>query len=229
MIFVCETCKEVHDGKYGSGRFCDSVCKNTFVASLDRSKRNKKIAETSNGKKIPRKDTKCKYCIKIFPSPSAAGAHSFRCHSNPQNAIRAGEIEKAKIKKYNEMTYSEVPKSYKRERIFNDQNGKCNKCSLDKWLGELITLEIEHKDGNHQNNARENLELLCPNCHSLTTTWRGRNKNKGKSGKRVTDEEMMTAIKETTTICQALLKVGLAAKGGNYSRAKRLRILLNSQ
>jgi hypothetical protein len=56
----------------------------------------------------------------------------------------------------------------------------------------------------------------------MTHTWRGRNKNKGKSGKRVSDEEMIDALKTTTSIRQALLKVGLAAKGGNYFRAKRL-------
>lgn len=65
----------------------------------------------------------------------------------------------------------------KRLRVILEQNGKCNKCELDEWLGERITLEYEHKDGNNDNNARENVEALCPNCHSQTTTWRGR-KNK---------------------------------------------------
>lgn len=53
---------------------------------------------------------------------------------------------------------------------------KCNNCELTDWLGNPIPLELEHIDGNSSNNKLENLELLCPNCHSLTDTYRGKNK-----------------------------------------------------
>lgn len=53
---------------------------------------------------------------------------------------------------------------------------KCNNCELTEWLGNPIPLELEHIDGNSSNNKLENLELLCPNCHSLTDTYRGKNK-----------------------------------------------------
>ncbi len=53
---------------------------------------------------------------------------------------------------------------------------KCNNCALTDWLGNPIPLELEHIDGNSSNNLLENLELLCPNCHSLTDTYRGKNK-----------------------------------------------------
>ena len=43
-----------------------------------------------------------------------------------------------------------------------------------------IPLEIEHIDGNALNNKEENLILLCPNCHSLTKTYRGANRGNGK-------------------------------------------------
>jgi 5-methylcytosine-specific restriction endonuclease McrA len=43
-------------------------------------------------------------------------------------------------------------------------------------LGNPIPLELEHKDGNCTNHNIENLELLCPNCHALTDTYRGKNK-----------------------------------------------------
>lgn len=52
---------------------------------------------------------------------------------------------------------------------------KCSKCQRVEWLGKPIPLELHHKDGNHDNVELSNLELLCPNCHSLTSTYRGRN------------------------------------------------------
>lgn len=55
----------------------------------------------------------------------------------------------------------------------------CNSCGLSEWLSNPIPLELEHIDGNNQNNSFANLSLLCPNCHALTSTYRG--KNIGKS------------------------------------------------
>jgi len=53
---------------------------------------------------------------------------------------------------------------------------KCYNCNQSKWLGNPIPLELEHKDGNHQNNNLNNLTMLCPNFHALTSTYRGKNK-----------------------------------------------------
>ena len=53
---------------------------------------------------------------------------------------------------------------------------RCCGCKLDTWMDQPIPLELDHIDGNHQNNALDNLRLLCPNCHSLTPTFRGKNK-----------------------------------------------------
>lgn len=64
----------------------------------------------------------------------------------------------------------------KKHLIFEREH-KCENCNLTEWLGQPITLELEHTDGNKYNNDRSNLKLLCPNCHSQTSTWRGR-KNK---------------------------------------------------
>jgi hypothetical protein len=44
------------------------------------------------------------------------------------------------------------------------------------WCGRPMTLEIDHIDGDWLNNSPSNLRLLCPNCHSITDTYRGRNK-----------------------------------------------------
>ena len=66
----------------------------------------------------------------------------------------------------------------------------------------------------------KNLKLLCCNCHALTPTWRGRNINSGKV--KVSDQDLLTALKECSNIRQALQKVGLSPKGGNYDRENKL-------
>lgn len=52
---------------------------------------------------------------------------------------------------------------------------KCQSCNLTSWLDKPIPLELHHIDGNHQNNNLSNLTLLCPNCHALTSNYRGKN------------------------------------------------------
>lgn len=51
---------------------------------------------------------------------------------------------------------------------------KCECCGLTEWLGEPIPLELHHKDGNHFNNELDNFQLLCPNCHAKTSSYRGK-------------------------------------------------------
>lgn len=54
---------------------------------------------------------------------------------------------------------------------------KCQNCGCDgHWQDGIISLEIDHIDGDNKNNKINNLRYLCPNCHALTETYRGRNK-----------------------------------------------------
>jgi len=99
-------------------------------------------------------------------------------------------------------------------------NYNCSKCNISSWLENKITLEVDHIDGDNTNHSLSNLRYLCPNCHSQTDTWRGRNKNTGKV--KVSDEELLSAIHETANIRQALIKVGLSPRGPNYNRVSKL-------
>ena len=52
---------------------------------------------------------------------------------------------------------------------------ECECCGVTKWLDNPISLELDHIDGNRNNHKLSNLRILCPNCHSQTSTYRGKN------------------------------------------------------
>lgn len=52
----------------------------------------------------------------------------------------------------------------------------CYTCGNREWQGQPIPLELEHINGDHDDNRLENLTVLCPNCHAQTSTYRGRKK-----------------------------------------------------
>lgn len=55
---------------------------------------------------------------------------------------------------------------------------KCTKCgNTGEWNGEKLVLQLEHINGIHNDHRIENLCFLCPNCHSQTKTYSGRNRN----------------------------------------------------
>lgn len=60
-----------------------------------------------------------------------------------------------------------------REGIFKH---KCYGCGKSRWQGHPIPIELDHINGDHKDNSLCNLRILCPNCHALTPTYRGKNK-----------------------------------------------------
>lgn len=65
-----------------------------------------------------------------------------------------------------------------------------NRCSMCGWceqnpITKTVPLEIDHIDGNSDNNSENNLRLLCPNCHSLTPNFRNLNSGNGRSWRRL--------------------------------------------
>ena len=56
------------------------------------------------------------------------------------------------------------------------KENKCERCGITEYWNEPIVLQLDHVDGDSHNHMLSNLKLLCPNCHSQTITWCGKNK-----------------------------------------------------
>lgn len=191
---ICEYCSGPHDGAYGSGRFCSSKCARGFSTASKRTEINAKVSQALTG--------------------VATGGPR---RGNNWTADTAKQVSEVWRRKYESAKFEDLAFGSKRRRIIEEQGGACNKCGVSVWFGEQISLEIDHINGDNSDDRRENLEGLCPNCHSITDTWRGRNK-----ARKVDDGTLLLALIETCSVRQALVRVGLSPKGGNYKRVKRL-------
>ena len=69
-----------------------------------------------------------------------------------------------------------------RRWLTEKHQGQCSRCGwaeVNPHTGR-VPLEVEHLDGSFTNNRPENLDLVCPNCHSLTNTYRSLNRGRGR-------------------------------------------------
>ena len=77
----------------------------------------------------------------------------------------------------------------KKRFLIKEHGNKCWTCDITSWNGKDIVMDLEHIDGNSENNDFKNLSLICPNCHSQTSTHKGRNKGNGRHFRKVRYQE----------------------------------------
>jgi hypothetical protein len=144
----CKKCGKGHDGSFGSGKFCSRACANSRIRTEET---KKKISE---GVLKSEWWLNCDY-----------GHNSF-----PEKIEKQKRTWKSK-RDYNSAHIWSIKKWIKEER-----GNRCEECGISDWLGKPISMEVDHIDGDTNNNDLSNLKVLCPNCHSQTPTWRRKKK-----------------------------------------------------
>ncbi|MFN8228003.1 MAG: HNH endonuclease signature motif containing protein [Mycobacterium sp.] len=74
---------------------------------------------------------------------------------------------------------------YVRDYLFEQQDGRCSICGMDNsWNGASLVLIVDHINGDPNDDHRENLRLICPNCDSQLPTYKARNRGSGRYYRR---------------------------------------------
>lgn len=67
-----------------------------------------------------------------------------------------------------------------KRHLIETRGYKCEECEISDWRNKKISLELDHINGNFNDNSLKNVRLLCPNCHSQTPTFKSKNTGKGR-------------------------------------------------
>lgn len=169
---LCKYCSTViaYDRMKRGVKFCNKTCSATFNNMARIKKSTIKVTRVS---KNTTPLVTCMNCMLLAPEyKNGRSFCSHQCfvsknkHDRLIEWLAGGKIaSKLSVKSY----------------LLKEQNGQCASCSISTtWNDKPLVFDLEHKDGDSSNNSRVNLELLCPNCHSQTATYKGKNKGKGR-------------------------------------------------
>lgn len=128
-----------------------------------------------SGGRIRKGQTNCLQCG-IYLENSHSLFCSTKCHKDNVLFTKVSLWLNGKIK----VLYNKVLK-----RILIKIYGyKCFNCGIVDWCKKILVLEIDHKNGNSDDISPNNVRLLCPNCHSQTDTYKGKNRGNGRFKRR---------------------------------------------
>ena len=121
----------------------------------------------------------CLYCEKEVKRPYDKYCNN-QCQAEYQSKVFTEKWLSGELV-YSSPNMSQHIRKYLRKR----SDDKCEWCGWSKChpvTGE-VPLEVHHIDGVAINNVETNLVFICPNCHALTSTYRGRNKGNGRKNR----------------------------------------------
>jgi hypothetical protein len=144
-------------------------CENKFKSSISE---NRKFCSRSCSAKFNnklRKSKKCYTCDEYIDS-------------NKKYCSRNCYIKDIDNNRYDTIINGDASCKVVRKYLINLHGCKCMRCGwceINQFTNK-VPIELEHIDGNYLNNNLENLTLLCPNCHSLTSTYKALNVGNGR-------------------------------------------------
>lgn len=179
VIVTCECCGKNFDSLINENRkYCGQSC----AAKInDKKYPKRKRVKIKNNKKIfkpteSKEDSKCIFCGKILTNQR----RTF-CSNTCFRSFKKNE-------KYSKIESGDTTLNHRQYRkyLIEKYGEKCMKCGWQERnpITGNVPIQLEHIDGNSENNSLSNLELLCPNCHSLTPTYMALNMGNGRYKRR---------------------------------------------
>ena len=182
----CLACDEefeisINDKRDQNRKFCSKSCSVSFNNKKRTTEIKQKISNTLKNKIEKENKPICLMCEKQVKT-----IKNVYCSNKCQNEDRYINYIKDWKNNIVDGKKGDTVSKYIRRYLFEKYDSKCEKCGwsfINEFTGN-IPLEVEHIDGNSENNKEENLTLLCPNCHSLTKTYKGANRGNGRYNRR---------------------------------------------
>ncbi len=144
----CPNCKKRLSYEGRFWKFCSHSCAASF-----------------NNRRREVKKRLCLICGKIT-NKYGSGRYAKHCVS----CVKSGVVY---FKKLENIKTDGGRKSW----LLRNRGHRCETCLKTRWNGQSIPLDMHHVDGNSDNNADKNLELLCPNCHAQTKTYKNKKRD----------------------------------------------------
>lgn len=162
VIKSCENCNSDFSIIIGSGRFCSVKCSRSFATKHKRKEINEKVSKTLKGKSSHLLSQGLRFKSGFDPRRKV-----FTDYDRVKAVISSRKVLDDRISK---TKFELLSKKVIKRLILSEQSDKCL-CGIDSWNGTKLSLHLDHIDGDKNNNCRNNLRLLCPNCHSITPTY----------------------------------------------------------
>lgn len=206
---LCEWCDKPLEWKQRKGRFCSSTCATTAAPKDKLGRMVKQVRPEMRcslcGKALKATQRYNIYCSRKCGNDAARmlGVRRIQRHKprayepkepnscalcgantlNPLYCSLECTREHALLKRHADIE-SKNGRDYSSRALklylIRTRGHKCMECGRVKWLGEVISLVLDHIDGNPFNNDLSNLRILCPNCDALLPTYKGRNRGNGR-------------------------------------------------